>query len=325
MLTARVGSEIIRAGRNLKGKDFVYRCRDPHCKAPDMLLVAGERAIRIPHFRHKTDTGCKCGMGETAWHLEWKSHFDRVEVDMGIDPENGEMNRADALTDDGVVLEFQHSPISLQEQESRERFYTSKGGMLWIVDANKTRYLKRLERIELFSSMDIPTGEPLKHVPFPDEAFNELWTNRPVGVIFDYGPEKDLFFLLPGEDEPSIAFGRNSPMAMGRFYKREELIDELKRNGKKFLQTPKMVRDAYQAEQERLAKEKAEREAAERAKRPPVPMTLIDPLRKIYQDEKGWRYSDYFGEFLPLSEKFLAKINADIQKRMYRSRRRFRF
>ena len=201
MLTAIMGGEILRAGVNLKGKDFVYRCRDSHCPSPEMILVAGERGIRVPHFRHRANKGCKCGAGETEWHLEWKSHFDRVEVDMGVDPVTGGHNRADAVTGESLVVEFQHSPISLKEQRDRERFYTSKGGLVWVVDASGKRALSRLDRAfgtGMLSRLNNPDFPMCHKTTAPAETFPDGWADRPVGVIFDYGEGRDLVFLMPG-------------------------------------------------------------------------------------------------------------------------------
>ena len=206
MLTARLGSEYIKASKALKKKDFVFRCRDPHCLSPEMLVVAGERGHRIPHFRHKSNCGCRFAHGETEWHREWKSHFERVEVDMGIDPITKERNFADAVTSDAegrdIVIEFQHSQIALKEQEDRERFYTSKGGLIWVHDANKISSRKLLERANQLRSFEAnPILEFPKNQWFaiarPEIAFPKDWVNRPVGVIFDYGPN-GLIFLMKG-------------------------------------------------------------------------------------------------------------------------------
>ena len=233
MLTARLGSEIIRAGSNLKGKDFVYRCLDEHCDNPEMELVLG-RGLRIPHFRHKRRGQCSCSDGETDWHHEWKSHFDRIERDMGIDSVTGEHNRADAVVGGDFVIEFQHSPISDEEQKHRERFYSGIGGMVWIVDANKKRLLKRLDE-----ALQTCGFTPIKEQPFngmyfkvyfPNEVFPKEWLARSVGVIFDYGQDRDLIYLLPWRASKSSA-------TVCKFFKRSVLIDALKTKPEQFLQS----------------------------------------------------------------------------------------
>ena len=259
MLTARLGCEIIRAGSNLKGKDFVYRCLDEQCENPVMELVLG-RGLRIPHFRHKRRGQCTCSDGETEWHREWKSHFERIECDMGIDPVTGEHNRADAVVGNDFVIEFQHSHISDEEQKSRERFYGGKGGMAWIVDANKKRPLKRLD--EAIQNHDFTS---IKEQPFngmyfkvysPDEVFPNEWLARPVGVIFDYGQDRDLIYLLPM---------RGLPAAFCRFYKRCDLIAALKNKSEQFMQSVTQMETNYRQQEERKAKLK--REEAERTRR----------------------------------------------------------
>ena len=270
MLTARLGSTILRAGSNLKGKNFVYRCLDEHCDNPVMELVVG-RGLRIPYFRHKHRGECICSDGETEWHREWKSHFERIECDMGIDSVTGEHNRADAVVGRDFAIEFQHSPISEEEQKNRERFYGGKGGMVWIVDASKNRLLKRLDE-----AIKVRGFAPIKEQPFnglyfevlsPNEVFPKEWFIRPVGVIFDYGQERELIYLLPM---------RGSSAAVCRFYKRCDLIDVLKNKSEQFMQSEAEMKLNYRR-QERL-KHEAEAEARRKAKE-----QTAELQRKIYE------------------------------------------
>lgn len=328
MLTAKMGSEVIRAGKNLKYLDFVYRCRDSHCKAPELILVAGERGLRVPHFRHRVDSGCTCGKGETAWHLEWKSHFEKVEVDMGVDPVSGEMNRADALTGDGVVLEFQHSPISLEEQTARERFYTTKGGMIWVVDASRPRALARYQKAES-GGLVVPKTEytGCYSVAVDAKVFPDGWENRPVGVIFDYGSDRNLVFLLSGRDEGG---------ALCRKFPREMLIKLLQSNGRKFLDGAEQIaerrRQELEAAQQKAIEDfvKQNQNVAQAQNAQPkvthVALRQVPGQRTdIYEDENGRRYSDFFGTLLPLTEKFERKIQEALRRRQQYNRRRFRF
>lgn len=96
MRTASANGEIVRASAELKDKRLSFRCKDSNCEHPELELVIG-RGIRIPHFRHRRKGNCGCSDGETDWHLSWKSQFENIEVDMGIDPVTGEHNRADAV------------------------------------------------------------------------------------------------------------------------------------------------------------------------------------------------------------------------------------
>lgn len=247
MLTALVGNKVVRAGLDLKGKDCVFMCRDPNCPSPEMTLVAGERGIRTPHFRHRSNLGCKCGAGETEWHLRWKSHFERVEVDMGVDPETGEHNRADALTGASIAVEFQHSPIQLKEQCDRERFYTSTGGLIWVVDASNKRSVARLERAVKDGGIVASDQSAFQHCYLsmnPEKTFPECWTDRPVGVIFDYGDERtigqysgSLVYLMPRRFEEK---------AMCRVLRRDEGVDLLLHSPEAFMNSAPGVKKAPQ-------------------------------------------------------------------------------
>ena len=229
MLEAKDGEKRVRAYINLKHNGVVYKCLDPECQHPEVILVAGARRLRIPHFRHKVKSACSCSDGETEWHLEWKSHFERVEIDMGIDDVTGEHNRADAVTGEHITIEFQHSPIELKEQENRERFYTSTGGLIWVVDARGKRACARLRKAikegELAERSN-PVIQGNLVCDFPDEVFPPMWVNRSVGVIFDYGVDDGLIFLMPG---------RHNNSAICRKFTKEECVDKLLHSPEEFL------------------------------------------------------------------------------------------
>lgn len=268
MLTAKMGGEILRAGANLKDKEFVYRCRDESCDHPELELVVG-RGLRVPHFRHKRRGRCGCPDGETDWHLEWKSHFDRIEENMGVDPVTGENNRADAVVGKDFVIEFQHSHISEEEQLNRERFYGSKGGMVWVVDASGTRNVQRLERaIRQMEMVHSSLNEPFNEghyvtALFPDEALPKLWMYRSVGVILDYGHDRELLYVLPSRREEG-----NESAVLCRWFKRNEVIERLKLYPVYFSLTKKQLRQIYEARQarERAAIEARAKSIAERRK-----------------------------------------------------------
>lgn len=72
---------------------------------------------------------------ETAWHREWKSYFSEDwREQRRFDCENNEWQIADVLSGDGTVVEFQNSPMPLDELQSREKFYKK---MIWIVNGEK--------------------------------------------------------------------------------------------------------------------------------------------------------------------------------------------
>lgn len=88
----------------------------------------------VHHWKHKTLVECDNWYeGETEWHRNWKNEFPvAFQEVVKNDLETGEKHIADIFHPTRqLTIEFQHSPISLQEIESRENFY---GKMVWIVD-----------------------------------------------------------------------------------------------------------------------------------------------------------------------------------------------
>jgi competence protein CoiA len=119
MLYALVGGKRVRSN---PGSTGVCGC----CDSP---VVAKCGRINVWHWAHKSKSDCPAGAKESRWHLEWKENAppDCCEVNMG-------RHRADVKMGDGVVIEFQKSPITIDEINDRERFY---GDMIWVFDASK--------------------------------------------------------------------------------------------------------------------------------------------------------------------------------------------
>ena len=89
---------------------------------------------RVHHWKHMDAMACDSwSEGETEWHREWKNHFDVSQQEIiRYDPESGEKHIADVYIESrDLVLEFQHSPIHIDEIKARESFYKK---MIWIVD-----------------------------------------------------------------------------------------------------------------------------------------------------------------------------------------------
>ena len=122
---------IIDENRSLpfpKAKGICPSCRNP------MQAKCGTKVIW--HWAHVSRKHCDPWWeNETEWHREWKSFYpeDWQEVVL-FDSKTNEKHIADVKTENGLVLEFQNSPISVEELISREIFYEN---MVWIVNAEK--------------------------------------------------------------------------------------------------------------------------------------------------------------------------------------------
>jgi hypothetical protein len=122
MLYAYVGEEKVEAE---KGK--VATC--PFCKQNVKPRVGD---INVPHWAHESGhPSCDTWADkETEWHLNHKKGFEKKNVEVMI-TKDGKTHIADFKNDDGVVIEFQHSPMSPSERFERESFY---GNMIWLID-----------------------------------------------------------------------------------------------------------------------------------------------------------------------------------------------
>lgn len=82
---------------------------------------------------------------ETAWHRDWKNAFPEFFRERTfIDPILGHLHRADVHTPCGTTLEFQNSPITKSELESREAFYPK---LIWVLNGKKFKGFRVLKAL----------------------------------------------------------------------------------------------------------------------------------------------------------------------------------
>lgn len=98
----------------------------------------------IAHWRHKAFECDTWSEGETQWHLGWKERFEPDECEVSFqDPDSGELHRADVCVNSKTyhkcIVEFQNSPISQEEQVTRETFYQKQGMFYWVLNVDIDR------------------------------------------------------------------------------------------------------------------------------------------------------------------------------------------
>lgn len=110
-------------------KESQYFC--PIC-GNSLILRQGD--LNISHFAHKTNTctdSWNYDMSEWHYNIQNRFHPEQREV---VVKHMGQTHRADVLNGN-QVLEFQHSPISMEEIIERNTFYNSAGyNVAWIFD-----------------------------------------------------------------------------------------------------------------------------------------------------------------------------------------------
>jgi competence protein CoiA len=105
----------------------------PQCRAE---VIAKCGPINAWHWAHRAADCDSWAEPDTQWHVDWQEMFpaDCCEVPIGD-------HRADVRSPFGLVIEFQHSALSVDEIGERERHY---GEMLWVFDAIEAYQTDRL-------------------------------------------------------------------------------------------------------------------------------------------------------------------------------------
>lgn len=124
----------------MRGAAMMY---DKHGKGPtkggrsldydDTVLIAKCGPIKYHHWARETADPDTWHEPETDWHRDWKSHFKPENTEQTITV-SGARHRMDAqafFNGTRYAVEFQHSPISVDEIQQREAGY---GNMIWMFD-----------------------------------------------------------------------------------------------------------------------------------------------------------------------------------------------
>lgn len=160
--------------------------------------------INIWHWAHYSKRECDTWWeNETKWHRDWKGHFpiDWQEVTHRAD--DGERHIADVKTEDGCVMEFQHSFISKEERLSRDNFYPN---LVWIVDGlrrkrDKDQFFKAID-----SAVTLMVSPLLKKVYIDESKLIKEWQTSSSLVFFDFGEEQRIWWKLPFKDNSFAYF-----------------------------------------------------------------------------------------------------------------------
>ena len=106
----------------------------PNCGA-ELMARCGD--LKIHHWAHKGNRTCDPWWeNETEWHRSWKGNFAKEWQEVVHIDETGEKHIADVKTQNGWVMEFQHSFLQKTERQSRNTFYKK---MVWVVNGTRRK------------------------------------------------------------------------------------------------------------------------------------------------------------------------------------------
>ena len=112
-------------------------CFCPACGEP-VIHKKGE--IKKHHFAHRIDVSCPYGKdkdSKSEWHIHMQELFPHETLEVRFkDKTSGEVHIADVyLESSKTVIEFQHSPIDIEEFRKRTLFHVNEGRrIVWVFD-----------------------------------------------------------------------------------------------------------------------------------------------------------------------------------------------
>lgn len=158
-----------------------------------MIAKCGDR--RVWHWAHRGVRVCDPWWEpETEWHRAWKNEFPADCQEVFHLAQSGEKHVADVKTQGGMVIEFQHSFLKVEERTARESFYRK---MVWVVDGRR----RKRDAAQLLKCIGpCVWGRPpfILHVTNHEEcALLRDWNSSPVPTYFDLG-------VLQGDGTPVL-------------------------------------------------------------------------------------------------------------------------
>jgi competence protein CoiA len=170
------------------------------CPACDQAMIAKCGNVKVWHWAHKGRRICDPWWeNETEWHRAWKGQFPESWQEVVHKADNGKKHIADVKTDQGWVIEFQHSPIEPEERRSRDTFYPK---LVWVVDGARRK--RDRTQFQNALNMSIPTvsGSPVRRI-FSDKCvLLEEWAGCRAPVFFDFGGENLCWLLSKSPNGP---------------------------------------------------------------------------------------------------------------------------
>lgn len=163
------------------------------CGSP-MVAKCGEQRLRVWHWAHKAGRSCDPWWEkETEWHRAWKNRFPVEWQEVIHQADSGEKHIADIKTEQGRVIEFQHSPIKSYERRSREDFYQK---MVWVVDGTRRKNDPKQFVNAWNSGLLVARNAPIRMVMTEKCVLLREWADSRVPVFFDFGGDQMLCWLL---------------------------------------------------------------------------------------------------------------------------------
>jgi competence protein CoiA len=166
----------------------------PNCGNP-VRAFCGNSIVH--HWKHVKLSECDDWYeNETEWHREWKNHFSiEYQEIIRYDQTTNEKHISDIYNDKkNVVLEFQHSPIDINEIQAREQFYNR---MIWVIDLISTN--KNLEFLKKKSEVETVLHKMRHNLPKDFKVSEDFEMSKTQSQVEDFLSIQGLDILITKE------------------------------------------------------------------------------------------------------------------------------
>lgn len=156
------------------------RAKCPNCNS---IVIGRKGSFKVKHWYHKSKTNCDSWSEPiTEWHLKWQNFFPKEYREVSIQKDGAiKTHRADIRLKNGLVIEVQNSPISIEQIEERESFY-GKENMIWIINGSTLASNSRLsfELVRKKHELIVEIPSECEKVPNydMDEFKMNLWKDK---------------------------------------------------------------------------------------------------------------------------------------------------
>ena len=169
------------------------------CLSCDQAMVAHCGNVKVWHWAHKGRRTCDPWWeNETEWHRTWKGRFPENWQEVIHKDDAGEKHIADVKTDQGWVIEFQHSHIKPEERRSRDVFYEK---IAWVVDGLRRKSDSEKFRCTISNGYYVGNNEHLLKVRSGGCALLREWSDSNSPIFFDFGDGQYLYWLIFGKPD----------------------------------------------------------------------------------------------------------------------------
>lgn len=237
------------------------------CEGCGSKMIGRFGSIKVPHWSHESSDECdKWHEPKTQWHIKWQDKFPKDCQEKIVKDENGKYHIADVVIGN-LVIEFQHSPISIGEIIERSEFYRKNvGNIFWVFDRD-TDENNNVKNFFIKPFIDRESGLKFSSYEWKYKSGKyKIMIDEKIPYSIDCYDGESIFIILDDLYGATIRSLKTLAVNFNEYYKYESaLSDRYKRLEKERLEKERIERERLEkiekeckSERERITIEKLE-------------------------------------------------------------------